>query len=290
MDKDENIRDQCSGYQHPKCFLRSRKNCSKNISKEHYVSHTVLNKVANSNDRIEIAGLAWMPKNKLVKDMKKSKLVANILCTHHNNALSGLDAIAGDFISSFTEINHGLSLPKPIGKSFSVKGRTLEQWILKTGIGMIESGNTKRKNGKNYNYNPVLIDLLCDSTITWPDGWGLYVSTPKPLIYHSKSFEFAPKYNKKNGNVLAFYLRFNGFEMHLCVGKPKNPADYDVLRPACLRFSKKNTISHINFDWDKIPVGKRVDFEQVGTYQGDAPSHRLDKISVDEIKQAKMSK
>ncbi len=270
------IRKLKTGNAHKKCILASRKGCSTKISKEHYISNKLLNVIEEQNKTIDIAGLSWMPKEKL-KSIGKSNLVSNILCTTHNSALSDLDSSIGDFVSYISEIDNNLQLHHPVGKSYNVNGREIEQWILKTTIGLVESENIKQQNGVRYNYKNKCIDLLCEPNKRWSNGWGLYVSIPESQIHHSKSFELVPKSNQETGEILAVGVKFNGFEMHLCLGKPDNPDSFGVYRPTNLTFSKDLVTSNIKIEWPMKVKEKNISFKQVGTYDGVAPTHDLER-------------
>ncbi len=208
-----------TGNRNEKCFLNSRKGCSSKISGEHYLSNKLLNVIEQQNKTIDIAGLSWLPKEK-IQSIGKANLVSNILCITHNSSLSDLDSSIGDFVFFISEIDKNLQLPNPVGKSYKISGRVIEQWILKAIIGLVESENIKQKTGERYNYKSKCIDLLCEPQKRWPNGWGLYISNSESQIYHSKSFELTPKPNPKTGEILATGVKFNGFEMHLCLGKP----------------------------------------------------------------------
>jgi len=47
-----------TGYRHPKCYAGADSNCSTKISKEHFISETLLERIS-LNGRAKIAGLAW---------------------------------------------------------------------------------------------------------------------------------------------------------------------------------------------------------------------------------------
>lgn len=93
-----------TGFKHEKCFLNSRKGCSTKISREHYISNKLLNIVERKNKTIDVAGLSWLPKEK-IKSIGKTNLVSNILCEKHNSDLSALDSSIGNFVEAISEID-----------------------------------------------------------------------------------------------------------------------------------------------------------------------------------------
>lgn len=262
------------GNKHEKCILKSRKNCSSNISREHYISNNLLNVIEKNNKTIDVAGLLFLPKNK-IKSIGKSSLVSKILCATHNSNLSTLDTLIGDFVSFIIEIDIKLQSSISDNKTYEINGRSIEQWLLKTIIGLIESGNIKQKNGENYQYESRCIDYLCEPKKRWPKYWGLYISLPESSIHHSKSFEIIPKSNNDTGEILAVAVKFNGFEMHLCMGQLDESSSFGLYRPTELIFSKGNICSKIKITWPMKVKKNSINFTQIGTYTGLAPTHDI---------------
>ena len=270
------IKNNKTGFKHEKCFLNSRRDCSSKISREHYISSKLLNVIERKNKTIDVAGLSWLSKEK-IKSIGKANLVSNILCTKHNSDLSDLDSSIGKFVEYLSEIDKNFQTETSSELNYEVNGREIEQWILKTILGLIHSGNIQQSNGKQYTFNEKLIVLLCEPSKRWPLGWGLYVSIPKDKIHHSNSFEIIPMSNRESGEILAVQVKFNGFEMTLCLGKPDIPALFGVFRPTSLVFTKENIVSKITIKWPVRNKGESVTFCQIGTYAGLAPTHNIDR-------------
>ncbi len=72
-------------------------------------------------------------------------------------------------------------------------------------------------------------------------------------------------------------MKFNGFEMHLCLGKPDNPGSFGLHRPTELVFSKDEASSNIKVLWPMKVKDKTINFTQVGTYKGLAPTHDIER-------------
>ena len=81
-----------TGYSHPKCYMGWTRDCSQMISREHFISKTVLS-ILNP-ESVRISGATWIPTGQSL-DLPLTGLQANILCTRHNSALSPLDTTAG---------------------------------------------------------------------------------------------------------------------------------------------------------------------------------------------------
>jgi hypothetical protein len=266
-----------TGFAHPKCYLSLTKGCSDKISGEHYISENLLNKIEKQNSTIDVCGLSWLPKEHL-KSLGKSSLTAKILCTEHNSNLSGLDSEIGELIEAISSIDLEFQSNEPTGRFYSVDGTYIERWILKTLVGMTESRQIKQKSGEPFKYKKKCLELICSAEARWPLGWGLYAAKPQGQIYHSSSFELLPKHNPSNGELLAFALKFNGFEMNFLMGKPDNSLEFGVHRPNKIIFEKEGVKSEIEFNWQKHKVGPPIMYLHSGTYSGPAPTHDLPRV------------
>ena len=122
-----------TGYAHPNCYLRTSQDCSEQISREHYVSRSVLKKLGQI---VKISGVHWLGGGKSL-ETSIGNLTAKILCKRHNEALSPLDHEAGIFFEVVANVLldlHRKTLSrKPI--FHLVSGDSLELWMLKIACG-----------------------------------------------------------------------------------------------------------------------------------------------------------
>lgn len=263
-----------SGYAHTKCYLSHTNGCSTKISREHFISHNLLNKVEKHNKTIDIVGLNWLPKDQLTSIGKQS-LVSNILCDQHNSALSPLDSSIGDLVDAISAIDAEYRSEKSIGKNYQVNGAHIERWILKTIYGLVKSGQIKQSSGDFFELKEKCLELLCLPTARWPLGWGLYVAIPQTEIYHSSSFELTPLSNPTTNELLALNIKFNGIEMNFLMGKPNHVSAFGVHRPGQLTFEKMGVKSNIIFNWPKQKIGQSITYSYAGSYSGTSPDHKL---------------
>lgn len=268
-----------NGNKNPKCFLKERGKCSDTISREHYISHKLLNIISKEDKSVDITGLHWIPKEKL-KGIGKANLVSNILCKDHNSQLSPLDSQVGSFVEVIHRIDKSLLEHTQESLSFSFDGRNLEQWLIKTIVGLIESKNIKARSGQNFIYKDKCIKLLCEPRAKWPKGWGLYVEVPNGRIHHANSFELIPVFSESDACIRGIKVRFNGFSMFLSMGFPNDSNKLGVHRPTELQFRRDDVLHKIKLIW---PSGERVKpqfitFTQVGSYQGVHPDQKLERV------------
>ena len=116
------------------CYLKSTRNCSERISKEHYVSRSILQQIG---EPLRWTGLPWEKPGVEIK-YGIGSLTSHILCDRHNSALSPLDRLAANAFrairTSSDELNiRSLSRRK---KWFLVSGEALELWAFKVICGL----------------------------------------------------------------------------------------------------------------------------------------------------------
>ena len=76
------------------CFAVHLGDCSGGISKEHYVSRSVL---AIAGNTVQVSGFPWQEPDEPL-EIGIGALTSRILCSHHNSELSPLDETASKFL------------------------------------------------------------------------------------------------------------------------------------------------------------------------------------------------
>lgn len=253
-----------TGYQHGKCFARKYKDCSTKISKEHFISNTLLQQI-ELNKTAKIAGLKWQePKTFDIIPIKG--LASKVLCERHNNALGPLDQEIGALAKTIQQFDKSTHPTKGDNTSELkiVSGIDIEHWMLKCLLGMTSSGNIKTKTMK-----PECLDLLFEK-LNWEKDWGLYFNT-NIKIFHSDSFLFEIRINPKTKLLLAANIFIRGFPFTLVLGKPGNPKSFGEWRPAKIIFENSHCKKEIRFDWEHYQHGGTVHLTRQGTYDGPPP-------------------
>ena len=123
-----------TGFSHPSCYLRDTCDCSKQISREHYISKSVIEQLCAA---LRVSGTPWLHPGETL-EIAVGSLTAKILCKRHNEALAPLDSEAGLFFSiltkALTDLNRKTLSRKPI--FHLVSGDALELWMLKVACGL----------------------------------------------------------------------------------------------------------------------------------------------------------
>jgi hypothetical protein len=124
----------------PSCWASCLGDCSDKISREHLISRSLF-----LYDAVQVEGFPWCV-GKTV-EIGISSLTRKILCERHNNALSPLDDSAGhafETLRQMTQLGNVRSRLKPkfwSVNTFTVDGRMLERWFLKTLINLTIEGD-----------------------------------------------------------------------------------------------------------------------------------------------------
>jgi hypothetical protein len=124
-------------FSHPSCYLRGTQNCSEDISREHYVSKSVLDQIGST---LRVTGVPWLGVDEALETSVAS-LTAKILCSRHNETLGPLDQeaalIFGKLRLALTDLDRKTLSRKPI--LHLVSGEMLELWMLKVACGIFYS-------------------------------------------------------------------------------------------------------------------------------------------------------
>lgn len=256
-----------TGYQHPKCYARSDSNCSTKISREHFISETLLRQI-QLNNRAKVAGLKWQEPERF-RTILLSSMVSRVLCERHNHALSPLDEVMGRFSETIGEFDRtlGPSALNLASECRSFSGSDIERWMVKCVMGLSASGNLRHSGLK-----AECVDLLY-GRMEWPENWGLYFqSTAGQPIYHSGSFLIETRIDPAKGLILAVEFVIRGLPFLLCLGKPSNPELLGVWRPAAITFKSSTCEKTLSLSWDGDKHGAPVGLKRIGVYEGPPPN------------------
>lgn len=134
-----------TGLANPKCYARELNDCSPTISREHYVSDALQQRIAGHEKLVKVRGLSFQ-KSGDIETFPIKGLASNILCDKHNNALSHYDAVADQFGAALQRLNAAEAGEKNVPETHVINGDHLERWVLKTLIGCLNSGAMRKPN------------------------------------------------------------------------------------------------------------------------------------------------
>ncbi len=259
-----------SRFANPNCYAHSTNDCSSKMSREHYISHDVLRCFESAAGTVGLTGAPWLASN-TEKSLSPERLVARILCSRHNHALSPLDAEAGRLFRTIGNFDRDFNEKDPSDAKAVFSGEDVERWMLKTVCGMVASGHVS-KGGivQSKIVNQAWVDVLFRKT-TWQALVGMYVGTPE-RTYHSSSFSFQSLIHPKTGELVSVELQLNGITFSLLLRKADNPNVLGIYRPRMLVFKQGAVSKFLEFSWQDSQYRVFVEFTRMGTYDGPSPS------------------
>lgn len=245
-----------TGHANPKCFARNLKNCSRTISREHYISRSILRLFGEKG--MTIAGMPWIPDGGQ-KQISVASFTAKMLCDRHNHALSPLDAVAAAYFRFFVAESSGHKVDV-----FLTRGYDLERWLLKLLCGFVASGNAALEGKRLTTWVPPTewLDILFGcADVKAPAGLHSIVGNYRVA---AASIHCTPVFKSATAQpiALAFAVGGVGFLFAMEALPPANkprPLGTDTrYRPMALQLREAGRIREAHFGW---PEGEVVTFD-----------------------------
>lgn len=219
------------------CFLQGFGACRGGLSREHYISESVL-RATGANPAAKIGGLAWQPAD-TIQSIGIGSLQSKILCEGHNSNLSPIDAVAANLFKTL----HAIDKDRPSVPSLSTfDGPGFERWLLKVLFGISASGGFQIKAPPD-NWKAILMGA------PWPESRGMYVFPPDGSEMFSSDLYIETKLNPATKEILAASFRFAGITFNLLFGKPDHPLAFGIHRPRGLIFQHDSEERRVEFLW-----------------------------------------
>lgn len=253
------------------CWAAALGDCQGRISQEHYISRAMWD-----TDVIDVIGFSWCKDEP--KQVPVARLTAGVLCEHHNQTLSEVDA-AGAFI--FQTFKKAEKLWEERSKSphvewakslFNINGWMLERWLAKAMMGILRAGFRQQEDRQEeHTINALVRCAFGLEKLKEPHG--LYmpaeIGDDVDLI---DGFRFAPMYSREETLVGGMFF-FRGYRMLLSLtdvsplGGVEVPMSFSnvklvqrqsLYRPQQYRYGIGSRISHrIRFRWESVEPRRR---------------------------------
>jgi len=243
-----------TGCAHPKCFARDLKDCGDSISREHYISRSLLGVFGGRE--IAVSGMPWIPDGQQ-RVVSSASLTSKMLCERHNHALSPLDTVASEFFRFFvaTWSEEELDL-------FLCRGYDLERWLLKMLCGLVVSGNATFSGKALPTWTPPLewLEILFGSTDVESPAGLHYVVAPN---YRAESavLHVTPVFKSTTAHPIAMAFSVEGIVFLFAMEElpplamPSATGADTRYRPKALQLDRTGQIREAHFGW---PDGQLV--------------------------------
>ncbi|TVZ40282.1 hypothetical protein P886_4709 [Alteromonadaceae bacterium 2753L.S.0a.02] len=243
-----------------KCMLHGFGECNGKLSREHYISDTVL-QALSINGGMVIGGLPWQPQDKF-QNIGISSLQSKTLCEKHNSSLSEMDAAAGDLVRTLDNIDKA---PNLVQNDSLFDGRVVERWLLKVISGLV-AGPGVGNGTVPESWKEILVGGA------WPQGWGLYLPSSSDPQILSREFYIETMVNPESKEILGCKYKIAGVGFNLLLGKPDNPTAFGLYRPRGLIFKATDLEKRVELDWDNVN-DKAIIYTKTGTTSNNPPHH-----------------
>ncbi len=158
-----------TGLANPGCYASQLADCCDALSREHFISHAIL-KWLSHDGLVTVDGFNFQQKDD-VQELPTPSLASRILCKRHNEALSGLDAVASRLFQKFDNV---VRQRERRDRVFLFDGGDFERWLLKTLCGAVFSRNAHTR-AVSADWRPSLSWLeILFGLAPFPDRCGLY--------------------------------------------------------------------------------------------------------------------
>jgi hypothetical protein len=139
-----------SSFRNGDCYLSPLGGCCKKITREHFVSRNILERIATPKLRFENGGHFFGGKN--LVEIGIDDFCAKVLCDNHNSALSVLDTAAGQAFSTIETLERdckSISASGPRMSSLHIcSGFDMERWMVKVYCGLTAAKKIRSASGK----------------------------------------------------------------------------------------------------------------------------------------------
>ncbi len=254
-----------TNFPHPRCYAKSLRDCSTKISREHYISENLLIKMGG---KPQIAGFKFQKQNAL-KSVGVNSLTSKILCERHNNCLTALDDVAGNFFETLRKFDEEFKNPIYRSEEIVINGADLERWMLKVLLGMHHSSLIGTKGLRE----EILLQNILFGRSYWPSSWGLYCCVSAKMIHAFSGVELVT-YTNDQKYVFGARINVAGFPFLICFGaRPGGIFESYSYRPAGIILGRKDNkvYKKLSLGWPRRPRSDYVKFIRSGEYDGERP-------------------
>lgn len=240
-------------FSHPRCYAKSLGDCSQDISREHYISQSVLGAMELNAAGIVLAetaisGLHWQTGDSTHSARRAG--LSKILCSRHNNELSSVDAAAGKFFGCLHRFEVELCDNEAADEEVVFDGRSIERWLLKCAVGIAAANVTMPSVGvgrQNLEIPKLFVEALFERR-PWPADLVFYTSAGLSIPgatsrnNHAHSFVMLSKKGVLHGIV----DHCNGIPLVICTVSHESW----LARPSGIEFRRGKMRKRIRLSWE----------------------------------------
>jgi len=167
-------------FANPSCYLSRMSTCTAKMSREHFISRSILEKLTKATLRFENAAHFFGGNNQV--EIGIDAFASKVLCDNHNSVLSPLDAAAGAAFQRIEELTKdiiGAGRGYNLNSFHVVSGIDIERWMIKVFCGLVAAGKIRSASGRLVepgSLPQILLEALMGRTLL-EAPLGLYMHT-----------------------------------------------------------------------------------------------------------------
>lgn len=252
-----------SGTGHKKCYMGSTANCSTKLSREHYISKSILSQFK----RLSVEGLPWQDSEQK-SEFGIEALTSKVLCTRHNSSLSPIDSMAGHAFQQITDAMIYVTKKSLARRTafYFVSGDAFELWGVKTLLGLFTAKIASSEKSALAKDNEIDFETACralsGSGLIPP--LGLYVHNEGESVKHGIGVSPLSNHDEKIvgglrvnmlGVVFDFMIDTRGSNLQFFIER-------EFYRPWVLDLNGPRRTARIIFTWGtQRKTAKRVSLD-----------------------------
>ena len=253
-----------TGYSHPGCYAKALNDCSRRLTREHYISKAILELLGPDH---EISNSSWLAPGARSKRLPLSALGARILCKRHNGMLSDLDNKATVFFEQLLWAFSDTSMISLPYRRVTVDGDALELWMLKACCGSFASGELfVRGERAEYSIPLAWLRILFQGA-PWARNTGLYIRPAKASPH--RGYAIGPVFSGDKDEPLGWGIEFCGVELFVLMDRDmreliKETQTGEVLhtsyRPGVINITARTHKTRIDLQWKVWEPREVIDY------------------------------
>jgi hypothetical protein len=241
------------------CYAAHLGDCAGGLSKEHYVSESVLAIVGTI---IQVTGFPWQ-RNAETAQIGAASLAAKILCKRHNEQLSPLDSVAKVFLSGLQSSFQEASENMLSNTTYQTSGSSFELWLLKVLCGLLPLCKVAVPHA--------WVNILFQRE-PWPAGAGLHIfGAPGVASWYFTLVRVISVMSAENpGRIAGAKFGIGGLALLLAFGTPRltEPGMQTSYRPAGISIERDGKQNQHVLSWDDDDAHGTMTLRITGTTTG----------------------
>jgi len=237
------------------CYAIHLGDCAGGMTKEHYISHSVLEIVGKA---VQVSGFPWQRPDEPMQ-ISTSALSSRILCRHHNSELSHLDETGATFLHTLkSSFDQAVAQKEFTSEVFSIEGEKLELWLLKILCGIFSATGAVA-------VPKTWVNILFERE-AFPNASGISIFGTSGSASWFFNLIRVISVRDKEGDIAGAKFGVGGLALLLAFGKPlfTEKGMQALYRPKSIVMEKGGNAKRFDFSWPSNEGGGSLHLRLTG--------------------------